>query len=207
MANDDQIKLSSYFQHSLMGAWQLIKVNPKAMDYFDLSSDGFWKSFWAIALMLPAFVFWALYNIEYNPYYAFMTELLVVFLLLPFVAFVMFFFTKFMNIQDHYPSMIIAYNWVNVPIYWIIKIAYIILYSGSISMEIASTVMMVIGFYLSLYVVWATFKLSLKISGLLAVGVLVFELLLAASMQAIIMRIFNPDELSAMVALASNPPV
>ena len=52
----NEISLVDHISLSLNGAWQFIKLNPKAMDHFDISSDGFWKSFWAIALVAPIFL-------------------------------------------------------------------------------------------------------------------------------------------------------
>lgn len=40
----------------LSGAWRLFRGDPKAMDAFDLSYDGFWKSFLAILVALPVFL-------------------------------------------------------------------------------------------------------------------------------------------------------
>ena len=41
---------------SLTGAWQLFLDRPGAMRYFDISMDGFWRSFRAIVLVLPAYL-------------------------------------------------------------------------------------------------------------------------------------------------------
>jgi hypothetical protein len=45
---------------SLIGAWRLFLDRSDAMRYFDVSVDGFWRSFYAIVLILPAYVFIAL---------------------------------------------------------------------------------------------------------------------------------------------------
>jgi hypothetical protein len=41
------------FARSVRGAWLLFRLDPRGAHEFDLSLDGFWKSFWAPALMLP----------------------------------------------------------------------------------------------------------------------------------------------------------
>jgi len=41
---------------SLTGAWHLFLDRPDAMRYFDLSVEGFWRSFRAIVLLLPAYI-------------------------------------------------------------------------------------------------------------------------------------------------------
>jgi len=41
---------------SLTGAWQLFLDRPDAMRHFDVSVEGFWRSFRAILLILPAYL-------------------------------------------------------------------------------------------------------------------------------------------------------
>lgn len=45
---------------SLTGAWRLFLDRPDAMRYFDVSVDGFWRSFYVILLILPAYAIIAL---------------------------------------------------------------------------------------------------------------------------------------------------
>ena len=41
---------------SLNGAWELFLDRPDALRYFDLSVDGFWRSFRAIVLVVPSYL-------------------------------------------------------------------------------------------------------------------------------------------------------
>jgi hypothetical protein len=45
---------------SLIGAWRLFLDRSDAMRYFNVSVDGFWRSFYAIIFILPAYFFIAL---------------------------------------------------------------------------------------------------------------------------------------------------
>ena len=45
---------------SLTGAWRLFLDRPDAMRFFDVSVDGFWRSFAAVVLILPAYALFAL---------------------------------------------------------------------------------------------------------------------------------------------------
>jgi hypothetical protein len=45
---------------SLSGAWRLFLDRPEAMRFFDVSIDGFWRSFGAIFLVLPSYALVAL---------------------------------------------------------------------------------------------------------------------------------------------------
>jgi hypothetical protein len=44
---------------SLTGAWRLFLDRPDAMRYFDVSVDGFWRSFAAVVLIAPAYILFA----------------------------------------------------------------------------------------------------------------------------------------------------
>lgn len=38
---------------SLYGAWRVLRMDPAALGYFNQSIDGFWRSFFAVVLVLP----------------------------------------------------------------------------------------------------------------------------------------------------------
>jgi len=42
---------------SLTGAWELFLDRPGAMRFFDMSVDGFWRSFAAVVLVVPSYAF------------------------------------------------------------------------------------------------------------------------------------------------------
>ena len=50
MLNADEIR------RSLVGSWALLRGRPDGMNAFDLSVDGFWRSFQVFFLLLPPFV-------------------------------------------------------------------------------------------------------------------------------------------------------
>lgn len=215
MINEDEknVKLSDYILRSLNGAWQMVRANPKAMDYFDLSSDGFWKSFWAIGVMLPVYILWVFFNLQADPEahpdmitYPLLSESLFFIFILPFSAFVMIYFTKFMKIGENYAAMIIAFNWVSALVFWVVTILTIILASGLVGDGIATFILLVVKFYLTAYVVWFTIKISLNISGGLAIGVFLFISLLNASVQLLLLMTFNPTYFDAVYAAINNLP-
>lgn len=51
--------------HGMYGAWRLARLDPSAMVWFDRSSDGVWRSFWAAAIVYPAFIM--LVALQVNP--------------------------------------------------------------------------------------------------------------------------------------------
>lgn len=191
--------LLNYIYRSLKGAWELAKLNPKGMDYFDLSAEGFWRSFWAIAVVAPFFLLWLLIiqkMTQDNGIGApFLSEAVGFFIGLPFFAIFMGIFTRFLKIDSFYAPMIIAYNWMSVIIYGFVLPITLLSLPSPISSDIAKTVY-VLGFgYLHIVVLWFLFKTSLRISGFLAAGVLIFSLLLTNSLTAVLVRLLNPEYL------------
>jgi len=184
----------NYVIRSLTGAWELIKLNPRAMDYFDKTADGYWKSFWAIALVAPLF-FLGL-HVSYDQAVAqghqisYAAHVIEFFLRLPLIALVMIFFTKFLKIDRHYSDMIIAFNWLWVVANYIILSFSMLMSLNIIPLEIGTLFVMAVATYLELYVTWVLFKMSLKISGWLAFGVMVFKALFSLSVMQVIIRIF-----------------
>lgn len=215
MSDQNQISLPNYIVRSLAGAWKLVLRNPKAMDHLDLSTDGFWKSFWALSVMFPAFVLWVFFNLQGGTVqtpngieisYPLLSEGIFFVIALPFTAIVMAYFTKYLKISENYASMVIAYNWVNAITYVILAVLTVILLSGVLGTQIAAILLMMLRFFFGFYIIWFTLKISLQISGLLAVGVLIFVKLLETAAQVMIFKIFNPEYFDAIFNAINNPP-
>ena len=50
------MKLVEEAVRSVTGAWRIARLDPKAMGYFNLTIDGFWRSFLAPAVLAPFYV-------------------------------------------------------------------------------------------------------------------------------------------------------
>ncbi len=191
---EPRTSLINYFSRSLAGAWQLIKLNPRAMDYFDKSADGFWKSFWAIILVAPVFFLGLGVSfdaaVEQGHQVSFTAHVVEFLLRLPLIALVMVYFTKFLKIDAHYSEMIVAFNWLWVLSNYIILPLSMLISTGIIPIEVGTLLVVVVAVYLELYVTWFLFKQSLKISGWLAFGVMIFKALFTLSVMQVIIRIF-----------------
>jgi len=206
MNENNELSLPNYIVHSLMAAWGMIKINPKAMDYFDLSSDGFWKSFWAIAVMLPVFILSIIYGAQAEGRLPVATEVIFFFITLPLTAVVMYYFTRFMKIGTNYPSMIIASNWITAINYNILVVAGLIMNLLAPENKMSLIVIYLLSFYFGVYVVWFMYKTSLKISGFLAAGVLLFDILFSWSARVMLLKVLDPEIYNKMFAAANNLP-
>jgi hypothetical protein len=206
MSDEKQISLPNYIIYSLSAAWKLVQINPRAMEYFDLTSDGFWKSFWAIALIIPVFVLNIFYTQGAEVPQPLFSSAIYYITALPLTAFVMYHFTKFMKIDEHYASMVIAYNWLSVVAFNIIEILTLLLITMIPTSTMVAPVIIAIRIYLGGYVGWFMFKKSLRISGGLAFGVLIFEVVFVYTYRAFLLRFLDPETFAYVSEVASNPP-
>ena len=103
---------------SLYGAWRLMRLDAAGMTYFNLSSDGFWRSFFAAVMIAPFYV--ALSYVEL----ADQAEARAALMALDFASYcarwaafvvVMIFIARLLQRSQHYAGFIIASNWISVP--------------------------------------------------------------------------------------------
>lgn len=206
MSEQKPISLPAYIYYSLSAAWKLIQGNPRSMDYFDLSSDGFWKSFWAIALIIPIFMIKLLNDSDKGMMQPYVSILIYVITALPVTAIVMHYFTRFMKIGDNYSSMIIAYNWLSALNVNIVMIMSMLLLQFLPESQMVGFINLILSFYFKIYVVWFMFKISLQISGWLAIGVIIFESIFNGVYQIMLMRFIDPQAFAALMQQLNNPP-
>ncbi len=57
----------AFFTRSLTGALRLARFDAGGMAAFDVSFEGFWRSFWAAGLVLPLYIFFLAINFEGTP--------------------------------------------------------------------------------------------------------------------------------------------
>jgi hypothetical protein len=121
---------------------------------------------------------------------------------LPFTAFIMVYFTRYMKIDANYAPMIIAYNWSTVIVYLVSLPMALIISRGLIAQEVGVLVMLLIAGYLYLYR-WFIFRESLKISGWLAFGVLLFQQLATTLVDMLLLRLMLPGYFDRLGQMAS----
>jgi hypothetical protein len=99
---------------SIQGAFLLARFNPAGMNYFNISMEGFWRSFGAAVVIAPVILitilaFYAgseiypvrIAAVEFGQY-------VIGWVLFPVV---MIFVARSMNLTDRYVGYIVAYNW------------------------------------------------------------------------------------------------
>jgi hypothetical protein len=101
---------------SIFGAWRLAWLDRSGMSHFNLSVDGFWRSFFAAVLVAPGYALLVVQELvgrpeAVSPAWAFVIETIaygIGWAAFPVVALVA---TQLLGLSRNYAAMIIAANW------------------------------------------------------------------------------------------------
>jgi hypothetical protein len=104
---------------SLYGAWRLACRDPLGLQLFDTSIEGFWRSFYAALVALPAYAVMVGFRIAdewatVDPLRLFAIETIAYVIGWTAFPLVAFYLTQMLSRASYYPAYIVAYNWANV---------------------------------------------------------------------------------------------
>lgn len=168
----------------IYGAWRLLHFDRAAIQYFDSTLDGFWKSFYAALVALPAvFVLRALF-LANNPEIAAtagMSRVVMVFaidyayqwLLFPLV---MFYLAEGIGRSRQYVAFIVARNWSQVIQFAIILPAALLVVMGGANEAGWGWVILIAAHMATWVYGWFIARTALDISGLAAALIVFTEL-------------------------------
>jgi len=173
--------------YGLFGAWRLAHFDPNGMSYADRTLDGYWKSFFAAALVLPAHIailmmtaaqagdaaagsqasFFRVVSVEGIAY------------VIDWVAFplVMVTFAEILARQQQYVGFIVMSNWATV-----IQVGVILPTSALVMLSDGAALAVLLNvFAWSAVIVYAWFiaRVALDVPGLTAASVIVLDLLIS----------------------------
>jgi hypothetical protein len=105
--------------YGLFGAWRLAHLDPRGMEYFDTSVEGFWRSFWAAALMAPPYVLFqvlqfARQDADLDPLRFFLVEAIGYTILWSAFPLAAWYLAAVVGKSNRYLGYIVASNWGNV---------------------------------------------------------------------------------------------
>ena len=173
---------------SLVGAYQLARRNPDALSYFNISMEGFYRSFLAMILAIPLFAIENAIDYRDIPTETSMGSflfLLCIALLVSWGAYlsVMAVLARFMGFSDRYSVFVIVYNWVQFAII-LIWLPISVIATGILPDNIGPvlTLMFIAATYALL---WYVLKVTLNVSGMVAVGLAFLEFLIVVLIQGI----------------------
>ncbi|MEX0582441.1 MAG: hypothetical protein WD185_02115, partial [Sneathiella sp.] len=173
--------------NSLYGAYLLARRDPNALIYFNMSTEGFYRSFAAMILAVPLFVFEN--AIDYKSLET-ETTLIPFLLLLCFTLWVswgaylavMAVFARFMGFSDKYSVFVIVYNWVQLALI-LVWFPLSIIANGILPAGLAAGINLV--FIIATYVyLWHILRVTLNLTGAMAVGFAFMEFLVVILIQA-----------------------
>ncbi|WP_208978093.1 hypothetical protein [Labrenzia sp. 011] len=182
---------------ALDGSWLLLRNRPEGMTYFDLSLQGFWRSFSVVFLLIPAFLISGLAEKEFyftenmfqpetfpdSAYWtAQMVGLVVDWLTLPILLAVL---AVPIGISKSYVPFIVARNWTSL----LASVPYMITYVLFLLRIIPPGVAVLLSFSSLLVVLWYRYlvaRIALQASISLAAGVVVLDVVLTLLISQIV---------------------
>lgn len=175
---------------SLYGAYRLALFDENGMNYFNLSVEGFWRSFFAAVLLAPfymlsigqdfltpqgGFSFWValVHFLTYGASW----------ILFPIVAF---FATDFLNLGHRFTALVVAVNWSSVLIFGLLTIG--VGFVALIQQALADVALILVTAGLIVYH-WFVIKTALDTTAAIAIAFVLFNFLLGAMLQQVADRL------------------
>ncbi len=174
--------------NSLFGAYLLARRDPHALTYFNMSMEGFYRSFLAMILALPLFAIENSIDYRKIPTDTSIVPFLLFLCLALLVSWgsylaIMAVLARYMGFSDRYSVFVVVYNWMQFGII-LIWFPISIIATGMLPENIAAT--MTLLFIAATYaLLWYVLKVTLNLTGLLAVGFAFLEFLIVVLVQAI----------------------
>jgi len=167
----------------LYGALRLARADANGMRWFNTTPDGFWRSFWAAALVAPMFalLLWIRYESEG------MTVAPLRFALLELVSYVvawtlfpllMFYLAQVVERERQYYGYMVAYNWSTVWQNLVYLPLAMVSEMGVLSFAAASTLSVAVLAAVFVYI-WFITRTALQVNALVAAGIVAVDFLIS----------------------------
>jgi hypothetical protein len=165
---------------SLFGAFRLARLDGRGMGYFNLSIEGFWRSFFAAAIVAPGYALLvaqklATWPAAVDPAVAVLIEAAAY--ALSWIAFPVaaVFLTTLLGLSRNYVSLIVAANWAEVlqfAAFLLVMLATLLLPSGVRGPVLVAVIGAILAYE------WFVARTALETTGGVAVGIVLVDLLL-----------------------------
>ena len=167
---------------ALYGVWRLMRLDPSGMTWFNLSIEGFWRSFFAAVPVAPFFALLVYVDLSAHPDAidvgrAAMVTVVVYGLSWALVPLAAIGVTKMLDLSGGYLPLIIAYNWTSLPQILVQTVVSLIGFTGLVPDVLSGFLMFAVVVYI-LVLEWFVVRTSLQTTTATAIGiVLLFETL------------------------------
>ena len=175
---------------SIHGAWRIARMDPDALNYFDLSIDGFWRSFVALLVVAPFYIMFLILNhgsqpgLELPTGPVVSTEFYVAVKLIAYIIgwlifpLVMVPISRLLDLSQNYVPYIIVWNWSNVLVMAVI-LPTVLLFPPAAQTGAAAKMVLMGAQIAMLFYGYLVARAGLRCKILTAVGVVVLDLLLS----------------------------
>ncbi len=175
---------------SIHGAWRVARMDPDALDYFDLTIDGFWRSFAALLVVAPFYIIFLILNygnqaglgLPTGPVVSteFYVAVKLVAYIIGWLAFplIMVPISRLLDLSQNYVPYIIVWNWSNVLVMAVI-LPTVLLFPPAAQTGAAAKMVLMGAQIAMLFYGYLVARAGLRGKILTAVGVVVLDLLLS----------------------------
>jgi hypothetical protein len=175
---------------SIHGAWRIARMDPGALKFFDLSIDGFWRSFIALLIVAPFYIMFLILNhgnqpgLELPTGPVVSTEFYVTVKLIAYIigwlAFplIMVPISRLLDLSQNYVAYVIVWNWSNVLVMAVILPTVLMFPPATEAGQSAKLILMAAQISMLFYG-FVVARAGLQCKVLTAVGIVVLDLLLS----------------------------
>lgn len=168
---------------SIFGAWILARFNPDGLKFFDNTVEAFWRSFWAAAIVLPAYVILLTLRhsgstIGVGAGTAFFVHAIAYVIGWVAFPFLMFYVAQMINRDQWYCRYIVAYNWSVVLQITLMLTVGLLAASGILSPAIGGAATVISVVFVLIYQGFIA-RIALQITGPGAAGIVFMDFLLS----------------------------
>lgn len=185
--------LSQEVVRSLFAAWRIARFDANAMSYFNLSLEGFWRSFAAALIVLPFFLLISGLQVAYvNEQQAGVPSAQMAaedmsmfgFLFIEIISFaaiwaawplLMIPVSRFFKLDANYVPYIIAANWGAVLQFALVMVAQLLLFSKLLPSQLGS-ILFIMAYLTALYYTYLIARAGLKCDAMTAIGLVVLSM-------------------------------
>ncbi len=190
----------SEIRSAMTGSFLLAKRDERGLQFFDVTIDGFWRSFLVVFLIAPFYVLYALQEVEIahdiniqdsvpaasTGFVAVRVSLLgLEWAIYPVT---MIYITRLMGLWPKYITYIAIYNWSSLFISLALAPAAVLYYSGVISAQMTATINLFTILFI-LYFRWYIARTVLDTAATTATLIVAFDLVLSLLIQGIFSRL------------------
>jgi len=200
----DAMSIIEEASRSIRGAWRIARFDPDAMQDFDLSIDGFWRSFLAALIVIPPSLLVSVFT-EVGPRADHISEDMVgylvqqtllrggLWLLFPLAMVPV---ARLLNLSSTYVQYIIVWNWSQVIVAAVMLSATILLGSDLLGQEIGGLILMLAFLSVSFYA-YLVARVALGCEMPMAIGVVVLDFVLTLTVSLAADRMLYPASVAA----------